>query len=93
MARPFAKSLEEQLTAAQEELKKAEEKVVTTKQKIADLNHAIRERDKENIFAALESRGMSVEDFNKLLESFAIPSETPEASEVIVDINKKKKRA
>lgn len=92
MARPFAKSLEEQLAVAQEELIKAEEKVVTTKQKIADLNHAIRERDKENIFSALESRGMSVEDFNKLLESFTASSEAPEISEVI-DINKKKKRA
>lgn len=93
MARPFAKSLEEQLAATQEELKKTEEKVVSLKQKITELNHAIRERDKENIFAALESRGMSVEDFNKLLESFTTPSKTPEASEAIIDINKKKKRA
>lgn len=69
MARPFAKSLEEQLAAAQEELKKAEEKVVTTKQKIADLNHAIRERDKENIFTAIESKGLSVNDVMAMLES------------------------
>lgn len=69
MARPFAKSLEEQLAAAQEELKKAEEKVVTTKQKIADLNHAIRERDKELIFAAIEARSISVNDVMAMLES------------------------
>lgn len=90
MARPFSKSLEEQLAATQEELKKTEEKVVSLKQKITELNHAIRERDKENIFAALESRGMSVEDFNKLLDSINKPEETESE---IIDINKKKKRA
>ena len=90
MARPFTKSLEEQLTIAQEELKKTEDKVVSLKQKITELNHAIRERDKENIFAALESRGMSVEDFNKLLDSLNKQEETESE---IININKKKKRA
>lgn len=69
MARPFAKSLEEQLAVAQEELKKTEEKVITTKQKIADLNRAIRERDKEIIFAAIEARSISVDDVIAMLES------------------------
>lgn len=68
MARPFAKSLEEQLTVAQEELKKTEEKVATLKQKIVDLNHAIRERDKENIFAAIETSGLSIDVVLALLE-------------------------
>lgn len=90
MARPFAKSLEEQLAATQEELKKTEEKVTTLKNKITELNHAIRERDKENIFSALESRGMSVEDFNKILNSLDKPIEE---FDLVVDINKKKKRA
>ena len=89
MARPFSKSLEEQLATTQEELKKTEEKVVSLKNKITELNHAIRERDKENIFVALEARGMSVEDFNKLLESL----KQKETESDIIDINKKKKRA
>lgn len=83
MARPFSKSLEEQLTIAQEELRKAEEKVVTTKQKIADLNHAIRERDKELIFAAIEARSISVNDVMAMLES--------KEDNKVVEIKSKKK--
>ena len=88
MARPFTKSLEEQLTTAQEELKKAEDKVVTLKQKISDLNHAIRERDKENVFALLEAQGMSVEDFKEFLAAKNIIEDTEEKV-----VNIKKKRA
>lgn len=69
MARPFSKSLEEQLAATQEELKKTEEKVAMLKQKIIDLNHAIRERDKENIFTAIESKGLSIDEVIAMLES------------------------
>ena len=83
MARPFSKSLEEQLTIAQEELRKAEEKVVTTKQKIADLNHAIRERDKELIFAAIEARSISVNDVMAMLQS--------KEDNKVVEIKSKKK--
>lgn len=83
MARPFSKSLEEQLTITQEELRKAEEKVVTTKQKIADLNHAIRERDKELIFAAIEARSISVNDVMAMLES--------KEDNKVVEIKSKKK--
>ena len=83
MARPFSKSLEEQLTIAQEELRKAEEKVVTTKQKIADLNHAIRERDKELIFSAIEARSISVNDVMAMLES--------KEDNKVVEIKSKKK--
>ena len=69
MARTATKTFEEQLEVAYEELKKAEEKVINTKQKIADLNHAIRERDKENVFAMLEEQGLSVDDFKEFIAS------------------------
>lgn len=69
MARPFSKSLEEQLAATQEELKKTEEKVVSLKQKITELNHAIRERDKELVFAAIEAKSISINDVIAMLES------------------------
>ena len=69
MARPFSKSLEEQLASTQEELKKTEEKVVLLKQKITELNHAIRERDKELVFAAIEAKSISVNDVIAMLES------------------------
>ena len=88
MARPFAKSLEEQLASAQEELKKAEEKVVTTKQKIADLNYAIRERDKENVFLMLEKQGLSVEDVQALLASRA-SNETTENKTIKIKTQKR----
>ena len=68
MARPFSKSLEEQLAATQEELKKTEEKATSLKNKITELNHAIRERDKEIIFAAIEARSISVNDVMAMLE-------------------------
>ena len=88
MARPFAKSLEEQLANAQEELKKAEEKVVATKQKIADLNHAIRERDKENVFLMLEKQGLSVEDVQKLL-TLRASNETAEDKTIKIKTQKR----
>lgn len=69
MARPFSKSLEEQLAATQEELKKTEEKAVSLKQKITELNHAIRERDKELVFAAIEAKSISINDVIAMLES------------------------
>lgn len=69
MARTATKTFEEQLEVAQEELRKAEEKVITTKQKIADLNHAIRERDKENIFATIEAKGLSIDEVIAMLEA------------------------
>ena len=82
MARPFSKSLEEQLAATQEELKKTEEKVVMLKQKIIDLNHAIRERDKENIFSAIESKGLSIDEVIAMLES--------KEEDKVVEIKKKR---
>lgn len=82
MARPFSKSLEEQLTAAQEELKKTEEKVISLKQKITELNHAIRERDKEIVFAAIEAKSISVNDVIAMLES--------KEEDKVVEIKKKR---
>ena len=82
MARPFSKSLEEQLAATQEELKKTEEKVAMLKQKIIDLNHAIRERDKENIFSAIESKGLSIDEVIAMLEA--------KEEDKVVEIKKKR---
>lgn len=68
MARPFAKTLEEQLISTKEELKKTEDKVLMLKQKINDINHSIRERDKENIFSAIENRGLTIDEVIEMLE-------------------------
>lgn len=84
MARPFSKSLEEQLAATQEELKKTEDKVVSLKQKITELNHAIRERDKELVFAAIEAKSISINDVIAMLES-------KENEEKVVELKTKKR--
>lgn len=89
MARPFTKTLEEQLTAAQEELKKTEEKASMLKQKIADLNHAIRERDKECVFSMLEKQGLSVEDVKAFLDSRSSNETTEEKTTIKIKTQKR----
>lgn len=67
MPRP-QKPLEDQLNAAQEELKKAEEKVLYCKERITELKHQIEDRDMRDAYALLKKNNITVEQLGELLQ-------------------------
>lgn len=68
MARKPAKSLDEQLEEAQQELLRAKEKVDECKQKISELQNKVEENNMVQAYAILKANNVTIEDLENILK-------------------------
>ena len=68
MPRP-QKPLEEQLQAAEEELKKLENKVSLCKQNITSIKHQIEEKNMKEAYALLKKNNISIKQLETMLSN------------------------